>query len=304
MPVQRRIPDIRGLLRDHAMPTVAVVAALATCILVPPDAAYAGYVDGDTLMRIAGVLVGVKLTGSGNLMQNLHPLYAYRPALTPYYSNSIGFQDMSGNIYRCCYSDHFSTGFVLNGRSVLESCIVWWYGKPEHGKGQRRTAIVCPHAFTSHVTDLTIGFKGSLARNTVLEVAKDGGKGFLLNPMLDERLVNEPRKAYLKYMQGGVAREKEKGAVVTAEAEVAHKSADEMVEDAEAAVAAALDEKPAEKPKAKRTRKKAEPKAEEPAADAAAEAAEAPAEEAPKPKKRSTKKKAAEAEASAEAPAE
>ena len=32
-------------------------------------------------MRIAGVLIGVKLTGSGNLMQNLHPLYAYRPSL-------------------------------------------------------------------------------------------------------------------------------------------------------------------------------------------------------------------------------
>ena len=86
------------------------------------------------------------------------------------------------------------------------------------------------------------------------------------------------------------------GAIVTDEAEIAHKSAEDMVADAEAAVAAALDEKPAEKPKAKRTRKKAETKAEE--------AAEAPAEEAPKPKTRSTKKKVAEAEAPAEAPAE
>ena len=93
------------------------------------------------------------------------------------------------------------------------------------------------------------------------------------------------------------------GAIVTDEAEIAHKSAEDMVADAEAAVAAALDEKPAEKPKAKRTRKKAESKDEE-AVEAPVEAAEAPAEEAPKPKKRSTKKKVAEAEAPAEAPAE
>ena len=87
------------------------------------------------------------------------------------------------------------------------------------------------------------------------------------------------------------------GAIVTDESEVAHKSADEMIADAEAAVAAALDEKPKAK---KRSAKKKEAEAEAPAevAEAAVEAAE----EAPKPKKRSTKKKAAEAEAPAEAP--
>ena len=153
-------------------------------------------------MRIAGVLVGVKLTGSGNLMQNLHPLYAYRASLNAVYSNSVGFLDMGNNHYRCCYSDHFSTGFVLNGRSILDSCIVWWYGKPEHGKGKHRTGIRAPRAFTSHVTNLTIGFKGALALNTVLEVGKDGGKGFLLNPMFNESLVNETNKAYRTYVQG------------------------------------------------------------------------------------------------------
>ena len=152
-------------------------------------------------MRIAGVLIGVKLTGSGNRMQNLHPLYAYRPSLNAVYSDSVGFLDKGNNHYRCCYSDHFSTGFVLGGRSVLNSCIVWWYGKPEHGKGKRRTGIRCPRAFTSHVTDLTIGFKGTQALNTVLDVAQDGGKGFLRTPILDEKLVNEPGKAYLKYVR-------------------------------------------------------------------------------------------------------
>ena len=155
-------------------------------------------------MRIAGMLVGVKLTGSGNLMQNLHPLYAYRASLNAFYSESVGFLDMGNNHYRCCYSDHFSTGFVLNGHSFLDSCIVWWYGKPEHGKGKRRTGIRCPRAFTSHVTNMTIGFKGDLALNTVLDVAKDGGKGFLQDPVINEKLVNEEAKAYRKYLRGEV----------------------------------------------------------------------------------------------------
>ena len=155
-------------------------------------------------MRIAGVLVGVKLTGSGNLMQNLHPLYAYRPSLNAVYSDSIGFLDKGNNHYRCCYSDHFSTGFVLGGHSFLDSCIVWWYGKPEHGKGRRRTGIRCPRAFSAHVTNLTIGFKGDLALNTVLDVAQDGGKGFLQDPVFNEKLVNEEGKAYLKYVRGCV----------------------------------------------------------------------------------------------------
>ena len=51
------------------------------------------------------------------------------------------------------------------------------------------------------MTDLTIGFKGTQALNTVLDVAQDGGKGFLRTPIIDERLVNEPGKAYLKYIK-------------------------------------------------------------------------------------------------------
>ena len=91
------------------------------------------------------------------------------------------------------------------------------------------------------------------------------------------------------------------GAIVIDESTIAHTSADEMIANAEAAVAAALDEAPKEeKPKAKRASKK---KAAEPGAPAEA-AAEAPAEEAPKPKRTRKPKKAEEAAPEApEAPA-
>ena len=151
-------------------------------------------------MRIAGVLVGVKLTGSGNLMQNLHPLYAYRPSLNAVYSNSIGFQDMSGNIYRCCYSDHFDVGFILAGRSVLDSCWAWWYSDAVHGKDARRIAVKCPGAFTAHITSMRIGFRGMKGTNVVLEAARPGGDGFFMFPIFDERLVNETEKSYLKHL--------------------------------------------------------------------------------------------------------
>ncbi|MBQ7189659.1 MAG: hypothetical protein IJR99_09625 [Kiritimatiellae bacterium] len=154
-------------------------------------------------MRITGVLIGVKLTGGGNLMRNLHPLFAasYAP-LRQAYDDSIGFLDLASNRYTFCYSDHFSTGFVLGGgSSILDGCIVWWYGSPELGKGRKRTGIRCLKKFGARVTNLEIGFKGTLALNTVLDVKEEGGKGFLINPMINEKLVNETTKSYLKYLR-------------------------------------------------------------------------------------------------------
>lgn len=51
--------DARGFARAHAMPCAAVAAALLTCLLVPPDAGYAGYVDWGTLGKLACMLLAV-----------------------------------------------------------------------------------------------------------------------------------------------------------------------------------------------------------------------------------------------------
>lgn len=153
-------------------------------------------------IRITRAMVGVKLVKGGNMLTNIHALFSSGlPAQVAAYGNSVGFLDVSwSNRYRCCYSDHFSLGFHLIGPSILDACIVWWYGSAKFGRGQRRTAIRCPGQFLAHVTDMEIGFKGALAKNAVLEVGKDGGSGFLLHPIYNESVVNDPKKTHLKHI--------------------------------------------------------------------------------------------------------
>ena len=150
-------------------------------------------------MRIADVQTGVKLTGGGNLMTNLHPLYT-NPM--EQYAESVGFHDLGrDNSYNRCYSDQFSVGFLFGldrNNAVLDSCIVFWYAPC---KGFRHTAIRCSGMFNAHVSDMHISFRWKEALNTVLEVGKDGGHGYLRDVLMDERLVNETAKAYLRYLK-------------------------------------------------------------------------------------------------------
>ena len=150
-------------------------------------------------MRIADVQTGVRLAGSGNLMTNLHPLYT-NPM--DQYAESVGFHDCGyDNSYNRCYSDHFSTGFLFgekSARAVLDACIVYWYAPT---KGFRHTVIRCDGQFTAHVSDMQIGFRGNEAVNTVLEVAKEGGNGYLRDLRINKRLVREDDKAYVGYMK-------------------------------------------------------------------------------------------------------
>ncbi len=53
------------------MPSVAVVAALLTCALVPPDAGYAGYVDWGTLAKLASMLLAVGGLNASGIIQVL-----------------------------------------------------------------------------------------------------------------------------------------------------------------------------------------------------------------------------------------
>ena len=69
-----------------------------------------------------------------------------------------------------------------------------------HGKDARRIAVKCPGAFTAHITSMRIGFMGMKGTNVVLEAARPGGDGFFMFPILDERLVNETEKSYLKHL--------------------------------------------------------------------------------------------------------
>ncbi len=67
-----------GFLKRHAMPSVAVLAALLTCVAVPPDAAYAGYIDLETLGKLACMLLAVGGLGASGAFQALAQAVASR----------------------------------------------------------------------------------------------------------------------------------------------------------------------------------------------------------------------------------
>lgn len=63
--------DVRRFVRDQIVPIVSVVAALVTCLFVPPDAGYASYVDWGTLGRLACMLAVVGALREAGLFQML-----------------------------------------------------------------------------------------------------------------------------------------------------------------------------------------------------------------------------------------
>ncbi len=80
-------------------------------------------------MRIYRIQYGTYCTetGSNNIFRNLHPL-----ASTGHGDESVSFYDKSdGNNYDICYSDQFSTGFVMheNTRSVYNGSFCYWYNQ-------------------------------------------------------------------------------------------------------------------------------------------------------------------------------
>ena len=59
----------------------------------------------------------------------------------------------------------------------------------------------CSGAFSAHVSNLRVTFRWNEALNTVLEVGKAGGRGYLRDLIVDDSFVNEPGKEHLKYLR-------------------------------------------------------------------------------------------------------
>lgn len=147
-----------------------------------------GHDNTFTNMRIADVQTGVRLTGGGNLLTNIHPLYT---SPLNQYAASVGFDNRGNDTsFVRCYSDHFSTAFLLakdRAPAVLDGCIAWWYAP---SKGYRHVAIRSEGRFNAHVTSLKIGFNGCEAENAVLTAAVPEGSGFLRDTRVDWKKVN------------------------------------------------------------------------------------------------------------------
>lgn len=74
----RRGYDVRGFARRNAVPVVSVLAALVTCVFVPPDAGYAGYVEWGTLGRLACMLLAVSGLRASGVFQALAARFVAR----------------------------------------------------------------------------------------------------------------------------------------------------------------------------------------------------------------------------------
>lgn len=166
-----------------------------------PSSSVGVWVEGhdNTLsdMRIANVLVGVRLSGGGNMLHRIHPLYT---GWSGNYEQSIGFEiEGNDNVLELCYSDHFSSAFVFgSGRyAVLENCIAWWYAD---NPGKRHLALRAKEGFRAKVTGLRIGFCGTAAKNGVLESARPEGNGVLRDLRYNRKQVNAGDD-YLKFVR-------------------------------------------------------------------------------------------------------
>lgn len=168
---------------------------------VSPASSVGVWVEGhdNTLsdMRIANVLVGVRLTGGGNMLHRIHPLYT---GWSGNYEKGVGFEiDGNDTILDSCYSDHFSTGFVFGGGygTVLQNCIAWWYAP---NKNLRHAALRAKGRFNAHVSGLRIGFRGKESRNIVLEAADPNGTGIIRDLRCNPALVTGSSD-YQKYVR-------------------------------------------------------------------------------------------------------
>ena len=139
-------------------------------------------------MRIAGITYGVKLTGSNNVLRNIHPLGGRADMV-----NSTGFWDLSkdGNFYDICYSDQFANSFRLgdNVPSVFSGCFGYWYD----GSNGNHYGFYVEGKFAAISVNTRIALNNSHAANCNLSYAqvKDGGgEGVIVYPRLPNHSVD------------------------------------------------------------------------------------------------------------------
>lgn len=133
-----------------------------------------GFDNTFTNIRIFRTQTGVLLQSRGNILRNIHPLYAAPDDL---YASGCGFVDKGGsNWLDYCYSDHYATAFVTEADgSVYHNCYAYWYAN----QGETHTAFRAPGVFNSRVTNFTMGVDPSNAtkQNIILIEGNTSKKG-------------------------------------------------------------------------------------------------------------------------------
>ena len=154
-----------------------------------------GYDNTLTNMRIASVQTGLKLTGAGNFMRNLHPLFIYGGSYD--YTTSVGFDDQSGgNWYDFCYSDQFAVGFKMTGNtlSTYQTCFCFWYKKDVMQVGFKSTG-----KFNSTIWNSKVNLTATDITSAYIQVATTGGGGRIECPIFDTtKCTDATYRTYLK----------------------------------------------------------------------------------------------------------
>ncbi len=155
-------------------------------------------------MRIANFEVGVRCSGGGNFLRNIHPLFIYKDdndfshAGEIEYADSIGFDDISnGTWYDICYSDNFSRGFRMTARtnSIYSNCFAFWYST----RGDVQIGFESVGKFNSSVRSSRIDLN-CVGEAAYLKTAEDGGCGIIDAPILP--LKNSTNDCYKDYLAG------------------------------------------------------------------------------------------------------
>ena len=151
-----------------------------------------------TNIRISRINTGVKLTASGNMLRNVHPLY-YFSNMKGDFSDSVAFDlGAGGNWLDYCYSDQFSVAFLLDEESspIMQNCFVWYYDKRE----KVHTGIKTKGKFDAVVNNFKVCFTNPENRNSVLDVGEAGGQGVFDNLIIggSELVNNDAFKEYVK----------------------------------------------------------------------------------------------------------
>ena len=131
-------------------------------------------------MRIASTNYGVLCTktGSNNTFRNIHPLVV---GLNRENVHTVGFWDKSeGNVFDVCYSDQFSTGFLVeeNTRSVFSGCFCFWYSE----RNDYHVGYGATGKFNSIISAGKVYHRQSVSFDAYLCIGAEGGQGVVLYP--------------------------------------------------------------------------------------------------------------------------
>lgn len=158
-----------------------------------------GFDNTLTNMRVANFQTGVKITGAGNFLRNIHPLYIYGEKIK--YEDSVGFDDNGGtNWYDICYPDNFAVGFRMQGSttSSYSNCYAYWYSS----NGGVEVGFQSMGKMNAVITNCRVDVRED-TENAFLKVAEKGGGGIVENPRFDVDRC-EGADDYLDYLSGRV----------------------------------------------------------------------------------------------------